>query len=183
MVNDFKELIKNIKSEIGAILILGVIYICKNFIPISFISENKYVLYFTQERLNGVAAFFAITIGVYITVITILATSEISITREMLIRKLDKSLINVMITGMVENFVSVAMAIFIPLNYISGFILIVFVTISMISFIKFVILLIVIFKRNADLMANSIEKSEQYNNNILTHIEEIARYCREHMNN
>lgn len=106
----------NLKMEIGATVILCAMYIWKEYIPLGFPFDVDLMLYFEQDRLNGIATFFAITIGVYIAVITVLATSEIGISKEMLKKNLDKPLIDIIIVGMVENFITIGLAVFIPLN-------------------------------------------------------------------
>lgn len=116
----------NLKMEIGATVILCAMYIWKEYIPLGFPFDVDLMLYFEQDRLNGIATFFAITIGVYIAVITVLATSEIGISKEMLKKNLDKPLIDIIIVGMVENFITIGLAVFIPLNTFTGSILIIF---------------------------------------------------------
>lgn len=89
--------LRNLKSEIVAAIVLSAICIWKEHTSLNFLSSVNLSSYLSQDRLNGIAAFFAITIGVYIAVITVLATTEIGITKEMLKKKLDRPLIDVMI--------------------------------------------------------------------------------------
>ena len=166
--------LRNLKSEIVAAIVLSAICIWKEHTSLNFLSSVNLSSYLSQDRLNGIAAFFAITIGVYIAVITVLATTEIGITKEMLKKKLDRPLIDVMIVGIIEDFIAVGLAVFIPLNTITGYVLI-------ISFLKFTVLLVFMFKANMNQMARDIDAEEQYKDSILAYLNSISCYCRKHM--
>lgn len=58
---DIKEFLKNIKLEIVIVIVYIVLYIIKNKCHLSELFNLQ--SYFTQDRLNGVATFFAITIA------------------------------------------------------------------------------------------------------------------------
>lgn len=181
-MKDFvNTLLTNLKIEIVAAVFLCALFICIEYLPINFPFDDKLLKYFNQDRLNGIATFFAITIGVYIAVITVLATSEIGISKEMLKKNLDKPLIDVIIAGMAENFTTVGLAIFIPLNKFTGKILIIILTISIISFVKFIILLIAIFKANMNQMAKEIDAEERYKDSILGYLRTISRNSQSHI--
>ena len=159
VVEEILALIKNTKLEITAIIISIVVVVLK--------LDNKLNLkdYFTSDRLNGIAAFFAITIGVYIAVVTILATSELAISKNILKKKLDKKLINIIIVGIVENISAAGIAMFIPMNVITRYIL---------SFVKFIILLLLLFKGNLNQMAKDIDSRDRYENEIYNCLNKIA---------
>lgn len=165
----------NLKIEIVTVMVLLILGIWKKYFPLKNSPNIELLSYFTQERLNGIATFFAITIGIYIAVITVLATSEISISREMLKRNLDKPLIDIIIAGIVEDLTTVGLAIFIPLNVSIGYVLMIFLFISVISFAKFIVLLVVIFKANMNQMAKAIDEEETYKDSILTYLDTISR--------
>lgn len=168
VVEEILALIKNTKLEITAIIISIVVVVLK--------LDNKLNLkdYFTSDRLNGIAAFFAITIGVYIAVVTILATSEPAISKNILKKKLDKKLINIIIVGIVENISAAGIAMFIPMNVITRYILFVFIIISILSFVKFIILLLLLFKGNLNQMAKDIDSRDRYENEIYNCLNKIA---------
>lgn len=178
MKNALKEFSQNLKIEFVTIMLCVIAPFLQLFLPDKFLKYFNWSIYFTQERLNGIATFFAITIGVYIAVVTVLATSEIGISKEMLRRKLDKPLINIIIAGMVENFISIGLAIFVPLNKFTRYFLGIFLLISLISFVKFIVLLVVIFKENLEQMAKAIDEEECYRNEMLTCLEEICKYLK-----
>lgn len=175
-----KEFFINMVIEICTIILAIIFYICMSYFKIQIpVSLQDY---FNSDRLSGIAAFFAITIGIYIAVITILATSELGISKELLIKRLDRPLIDVIMAGIVENLISVGLAIFVPLNEATSYVLSVFLIISIMSFTKFVKQLIRIFRKNMDSMAKSIDEAEKYNNDMLTYVKEISKYCQRHMN-
>lgn len=167
--------IQNGKLEIFSILLGLFIY----FSPLPVIKYSNWNIslfdYFTQDRLNGIATFFTITIGVYVAVVTVLAMSEIGISKALLEKKLDRALINVIIFGILEDIITAGIAIFVPRNKIIYFILLVSVFISIISFIKFIILMVIIFKKNMDQMAKNMDAEESYRNDLLSYLEQIKR--------
>ena len=67
--------LRNVKVEIIVILISIIGYVLVNVIPHKCVYDVDWMGYFNQERLNGIAAFFSITVGIYVTIVTILATS------------------------------------------------------------------------------------------------------------
>lgn len=168
-------ILQNGKLEIMCILLGMFAY----FSPFSVIKYENWNIslsnYFVQDRLNGIATFFTITIGVYVAVVTVFAMSEIGISKAILEKKLDEALINVIIFGILEDIVTVGMAIFIPGNKITYYILLWSIVVSIISFIKFIFLMVVVFKKNMDQMAKNIDAEENYRNGLLTYLEQIKR--------
>lgn len=168
MKENLVGLLKNIKLELfAAIISVAVLFV----IDVNIDIAN----YFSQDRLNGISAFFAITIGVYIAVITILGTTEISISKDILAKRLDNQLIYIMVMGMVEDFISAGLATFVPINDFTARLLLMFLIISIISFVKFVIILVIIFKVNMIQMAKSIDEEKRYKDDILTYLSEIEK--------
>ncbi len=177
MFNKLCAFIKDIRIEIISIILIAVILMWDFLDLFSYMSG-----YFTSERLNGIATFFSITIGVYITVITVLATAEMGISAEMLRRQLDKRLINIMMMGIVEDFIAVSLAVFVPLNVISVKLLVLSIIMAGISFVKFIRLLFIIFKVNMEQMVKKLDEDERNQAELLTNISEITKMCRESMN-
>lgn len=175
MKYSFIEFGRNVKIEIITVIMYSLAYIVNRNISNKFWNDRNLLLYFTSDRLNGIAAFFAITVGVYIAVVTVLATSRIGISKEMLKRNLDSPLINVIIAGIVEDMTAVGLSIFIPLNTKSVHILIAFLIVAIESFAKFIFLLIAIFKANMSEMAREIDEEEKYNDELLYCLNEILR--------
>lgn len=173
MAHKMRKCICNFKLEILSIFIILSVYFFYYLYPQVFPDFIKKYDYFSQDRLDGIVTFFAITIGVYIAVITVLATSEIGISKEMLKKRLDKPLINVIVVGMTENFIATGLGIFAPANKLIERLLLIFIITSLISFAKFVVLLVIIFKKNMDQMAKSIDDDEEYRNQILHYLHSI----------
>lgn len=174
-------LINNSKLESLTVIIATLIFLCAYWFKEMAIIQTKFtnlVDYFTQDRLNGITAFFAITVGIYITVITILGTSRLGISKKMITSNLDKPLISVIMLGMLENLITSGMAIFINLNTKTAYILMVFLIISIISFVKFIIILLMIFKVNMNEMAKEIDNEERYNDEILASLKEIVQFMK-----
>lgn len=168
---DIKEFLKNIKLEIVIVIVYIVLYIIKN--KCHLLELINLQSYFTQDRLNGVATFFAITIATYIAVVTILATTEIGISKRMLEQRLDKPLINVIMFGVIENFIAVALSIFMPSSEVVYELIALFIILSLCSFVKFIILLITIFKVNMNEMAKSIDDKEKYENDLIAELKKF----------
>lgn len=177
MFYKIRVFIRDIRMEIISIILTAVILLCNIFNLSSYMA-----VYFTNERLNGIATFFSITIGVYIAVITVLATAEIGISAEMLRRQLDKRLINVMMMGIIEDFVAVTLAVFVPLNEISIKVLVLSMVVAGISFVKFIRLLFTIFKVNMEQMVKKLDEDERNQAELLTNISEITKMCRDSIN-
>ena len=175
-VENLVTFMKNIKLE----LIITILYLIFMIIKSKWSRLNSLINlqeYFSQDRLNGITAFFAITIGVYITVITILATTEIGISRKMLERRLDKPLIDVIMFGIIEDFLTVASATFLLGNIVYDF-LPLFIILSLISFAKFIYLLMLIFKANMEQMAKAIDEKDRYDDDLLETIKLILMAIR-----
>lgn len=180
-LEDSIQLLKNIKLEIFIIIMYIVLYFVRNKCHILDAINLKD--YFTSDRLNGIVAFFAITIATYIAVVTILATTEIGISKKMLKKRLDEPLINVIMLGIIENFVAVALSVFIPENENLYEITGLFIILSLCSFIKFIVLLIIIFKVNMNEMAKSIDDREKYENDLIEELKKISMYCKKNNDN
>ena len=88
MLKKIWEFLKNSKLEIGIYIIFFIILI------FSYLGKFDFSLTIEAEKRADIISFFAIIIGVYIAVITIIATSIIGITKEMLKEKLDTQLID-----------------------------------------------------------------------------------------
>lgn len=109
--------------------------------------------------------------------ITILATTEIGISRKMLERRLDKPLIDVIMFGIIEDFLTVASATFLLGNIVYDF-LPLFIILSLISFAKFIYLLMLIFKANMEQMAKAIDEKDRYDDDLLETIKLILMAIR-----
>lgn len=174
-------LIKNMKLEI-LITILFIIGCFIFYFSPSITESMKQILseYYSQSVKDGITSFFSITVGIYIAVVTIIATSVIGISKVILQKKLDGPLLIVIISGMAEGIVSVGLSVFIDSSAILySWVLSYSVIVLIISFIKFIIILMIIFDANLKLMAKSIDADEKYRSDLLARIESISISCRQ----
>lgn len=159
---------KNSKLEIGIYIIFIIILIS------TYLGKFDFSLTIEKERRADVISFFSIIIGVYIAVITIIATSIIGITKEMLKEKLDTQLIDTIIFGMTETMLTIGSIIFLnPTTGLKRIILAALIFNSIVSFLKFTVILTLIFKTNMNAMAEEIDNKDDYENKILSNLDEI----------
>jgi len=180
--NTFKESFDSFNMKIEcAIALISIIVIILYLTKFSFITslEGNLTSYFSQEVKNGISSFFSITVGIYIAVVTIISTSIIGISKAILQRKLDHLLISIIVGGMTEGLVAVGLSVFCTSKgFVYLWLLATIVIVAIVSFIKFIKLLLLIFRKNLEIMAKTIDEDEKYKNDLLTHIEDIAEYCR-----
>lgn len=168
MLKKFWEFLKNSKLEIGIYIVFIIILIS------SYLGKFDFSLTIEAEKRADIISFFAIIIGVYIAVITIIATSIIGITKEMLKEKLDTQLIDIIIFGMTETMLTIGTIIFLnPTTELKRIILVALIFNSIVSFLKFTVILTLIFKTNMNAMAEEIDNKDDYENKILSNLDEI----------
>lgn len=130
--------------------------------------------YYTGISIDNIINFFSIVIGIYIAVITILATSIIGVSKEILKHRQDKALIYIFIFGVIEDLLVVGVSIFLPSTWSPYyFILSVLMVMAIVSLVKYIRLLVLIFQANMEMMAKDIDHKEEYENRILDNIELI----------
>ena len=166
----------NLKAEC-LIIVVGIILSVIGILLSPYINVEKIMqIYFTQDRISGIATFFTIVIGIYVAVLTVIATSEIGISKKIIQNNIDDTLIVTIVGGMIENLLTVGVAIFgIERIWIYDILLTVIVA-SLVSFTKFVRLVVLISRGNMKEIAKNIEAEEHYKNAILTYLEDIHRY-------
>lgn len=148
-------------------------------IPIS----EKIPEYFSENRIANLSAFFAITIGIYIAVISILATSIIGLSAKLLEAQLDKSLIFVTKIACWENIFAVLFGTFLPVKQLPWSICYVgLLIVSIVSFIKFLRIMFLIFQGNMEKMAKEIDQDTQNRNDILIRLDNIENDVKEMKN-
>jgi hypothetical protein len=168
MLKKICEFLKNSKLEILIYTVFIMILIS------SYLGNFDFSLTIEAEKRADIISFFSIIIGIYIAVITIIATSIIGITKEMLKKNLDTQLIDTIIFGMIETILTIGIIIFLnPTTKLSRVILVALICNSIISFFKFTIILTLIFKANMNAMAKEIDSKDEYENRLLTTLDEI----------
>lgn len=177
MTKKFKYMFNDFKMEIIAFFIMS-IFLC------IFSEKLKLSVYFTENRLSNIKDFFSIIIGIYITVVTILGISVIGITKEILEKKLDTRLINVIMFGIIEALLSIVIITFIESKWNDCYYYILFYlsTTTLITFSKFIYLLSLLFKVNLNFLAKNIDQvekdfqeNEAYKKNIYEILENLEK--------
>lgn len=115
--------------------------------------------YFTESRCSGIAGVASIIIGIYVTIWSIFSTSASKINAELLKNKVEGKLFFVIAIGLMEAFLLTFLCVFVPsiIPYFTE--LIVFFTIlTTVSFVKFVILIMVITNLNMKFIVQEIDE-------------------------
>ena len=137
---------KNCKSEVMVVILLIL------WINLSWRIPNANQIlkeYFTESRCSGIAGFASIVIGIYVTIWSIFATSVSKINAELLKNKVEGQLFFIIAVGLTESLLTTVLCVFVPSNLPYYPELMAFFTILVTtSFIKFVILVMMITKLN-----------------------------------
>ena len=162
---------RNCKLEF-LIVILSVLW--KNFEEY-FPEENiRLMEYFTESRCSGIAGVIAVIIGIYVTIWSIFATSVSKINAELLKNKVEGQMFFVIGMGLVEAFVTTILCAFVPReipNYTG--ITALFTTLTLVSFVKFVILIMMITKMNITFIVQEIDEQSDKFADIRIKLDEI----------
>lgn len=158
------------------------------FIIYSLLSSYKFLkkielnIYFTDDRISNIGDFFSISIGIYVAVITILGTTMIAITEDILRKKIDKSLINFIMLGIIEALLSIIIGTYIDSSWWQYYyeILLCLNVMTVMTFCKFIYILTLLFKENLNSLAEEIdqereeaEKEKDYKENIYEVLKKI----------
>lgn len=136
--------------------------------------ESHLVCAFDPNRLSLIVSAEAIILGIYIAVISIIATSTLGITEDMLKKKRDSQLLQIVFTGMFANCVLVFVCVLFDINTgwkavaVCGLL-----AISIVSFFKFMVLIFLIFKANFEAMGRAIDAEREGREELLTLLKRI----------
>lgn len=136
----------------------------------SFISQSK-------ENISG---FIEICIGIYIAVISILASQRTSLTVKISEKRYDAKFVTSICNGLIFNLISIAYFSFFcvdSLNKLSFAIAL--ILLSTVHFIRFLFYLVLMFSYNMSMIAIENEQEEKYKNDLLSEIEEIRKTLKE----
>lgn len=167
----FTNVVINCKTE----LVFGISWI----IWMSLSSKTPAVTqamnqYFNDNRCSGIISFLAIVVGIYVTVWSIFSTSAEKISEELLKKKVEGQLFFLIIVGLFESLTAIFVCVFVPNIYIAyADSLFVLVTLSLISFVKFVIILLMITKLNIRYIVEEIDSQKRHDTELLVKIDEI----------
>ena len=151
------------------------IFIFSYFIVMHILKVSSLVTYFTLDRKNGIISFFAIIIGIYISVFAILSTSIIPLTEKLIKEKVLERIILLLKIGIAECFCTVIWIIFINQIKAYYFILGVLAGLSLILFIKFIILLEYFFRASRETFPKEIDSVRKYKNEVLSNFDILKK--------
>lgn len=138
--------------------------------------ENVLVVAYSGDRLNLIISATAIILGIYIAVISIIATSVLGITEDMIRKGKHEQLLHIVFTGMLVNSVLVFLCVLFGVDKgWEAVIISTFLAVSIVSFFKFMRLLFLIFQANFLAMEKSIEEDRKKDQELLTILNKIER--------
>lgn len=115
--------------------------------------------YFSESRYSGIAGFASVVIGIYVTVWSIFSTSASKINAELLKNKVEGQLFFLIGVGLAEAFITTILCVFVPCeipHYTEMMAL--FTVFTSVSFVKFVILIMMITKLNIKYIVQEIDE-------------------------
>ena len=115
--------------------------------------------YFSESRYSGIAGFASVVIGIYVTVWSIFATSASKINAELLKNKVEGQLFFLIGVGLAEAFMATILCVFVPceIPYYTEMMAL-FTVLTSVSFVKFVILIMMITKLNIKYIVQEIDE-------------------------
>ena len=147
--------LKNCKLEL-LIIVLGIL--CIN-LPWDLSGIAKILSgYFEESRCSGIAGVASVIIGIYVTVWSIFATSASKINAELLKNRVEGQLFFLIAIGLGEAFITTVLCVFIP-QEIPHYpeLIALLTTLTSASFLKFVILIMMITKLNIKFIVQEID--------------------------
>lgn len=164
-----KKIYKFLESSFFEIVVIIILIFLNHFFKkINFKLEKT-----EKDRL---IYFYSILVGIYTTTITLIGTTIISITKELLTKKTDKKIINFLLFVILETLFFIILLI--KDDNVSEFYnLLIFVILvaTLISFVKFIIILSFMFKANMNAMVKEIDNKDKYEDKIIATLENIEK--------
>lgn len=170
-----KTIWKNDKIEVVlyAILLISMSIIGRYTAVYDFIERNL-ICYITNERIALITSVMAVFIGIYTTVLTIIATSKISISELILKLNMDSQILTIISFGMAEDFILIIFGVFFNIDcWILLLLYFVILCNTLISFFKFTRLVYCIFKININQMVKELDRESADRAELKANIEEI----------
>ena len=166
---------KNCKLEL-LIVVSGILWINQSW----HIPNIGQILaeYFDESRCSGISGFASIIIGIYITVWSIFATSASKINEELLKNRVEGQLFLLIGVDLTAAFITTAWCVFIPSDiphYTN--IMVLFTVLTAISFIKFLILILMITKLNIKYIVQEIDENNAKCTEAQVKLDEIYQHA------
>lgn len=147
---------RNCKLEL-LIVTLGILWMNQSWrMPVA---NQMLTDYFAESRYSGIEGFASVVIGIYVTVWSIFATSASKINAELLKKRIEGQLFFLIAIGLVEAFSVTILCVFVPPEiplYIEMAAL--FIALMAVSFIKFIVLIMMITKLNIKYIVQEIDE-------------------------
>lgn len=140
-------------------------------ITTSFISQSK----------ENISNFIEVCIGIYIAVISILASQRTSLTIKISEKRYDAKFVTSICNGLIFNLISIAYLSVFRIDSLNKFTFSAsLILLSVFHFIRFLFYLVLMFSYNMSVIAIENEQEEKYKNDLLSEVEEIRKTLKEH---
>lgn len=159
MKNKFKDFL----FEIIYLIVIAVLFVLFYMNIINIDTESlvakTFASFYNSERINLITVFLSILSGIYLTVITIIGTSRLCLSSELLSKKLDKRLINYFLMGLIEDIIGVVLCIITDSESCIIIYIITSITLmlTVVSFLRFVFILKNLLISNLEAMVKNID--------------------------
>lgn len=155
-------------------IVLGVVLTVHK--PWNIIFCARVIAFFTDSRLNRIISATAIILGIYIAAISIIATSVLGITKNMLEDKKDRELLQITFSGMMINTILVFFCVLFDIAEMWQCIfLMALLTIVFVSFVKFMHLIFLVFQANFNQLSIQISCEESEKEDFFTILKKIEK--------
>ena len=127
-----------------------------------------------ESVISGISNIYGIAIGIYATVITVIATSVMGISKALLEQKMDQHLLAKGYVGVVECLLSIIMGILGSIErnlYALAYIIISLV--ALVTFLKFLRTILLLYRANIQAIVSAIDAEEKYKEEILMKLDTI----------
>lgn len=165
-----KEIKKYLNFEILLIIAFTIFtaYVRKKETIVSF--ENVMAKYFSNDRISNLIEFFSVSIGIYMTLISIFAISVTKIMIALSEKDMENKFLSMLMSGLISCIVVVLYIVFMPI--IPGYYLylIFLLILAIFHFIYFIHILYYIFKFNVKNMFKEVKENEKYKKGISANI-------------
>lgn len=167
----FTTIMKNCKLELFLLLTGTLWIVCAEKFPDAQQCINAY---FSESRCSNVASYTSITIGIYVTIWSIFATSSSGINIELFKKRIEGQLFFIISVGLIEAFASTFLCVFFPrtTSFYSNLVM-VLIILTTVSFVKLIYLVMIITKLNIEQMIKDIDSQNKAKTAALVKLDEI----------
>lgn len=188
-MNKIKSSLSDFKIEFFILLIsiaffiVGVIIYNNSFVDIKITLDNLAVKIFPNDRLNMIATILTITTGFYLTIATVVSVSVINVSRAILESQSDKSIITLIMLGIIENIVCIILCTWLIgddeiKNIFVSFWLSIVILMSLVTFAKFINFVRHLLIENMKQMQKDFQVEDEKENELFSLLENIEKNTR-----